>query len=399
MTTPDIPADLAERQPRILFRDDLANRELRFATPREVIRADRADEVQMALARVDRARSAGFWCAGYLSYEAGYTLEPKLRAHLPGGRGVPLVLMGVFDAPEAGPASPGPAARTVLTDLRPDWTFEDYALRFARIHRHLRDGDCYQANLTFPISARWRGDPGALFDGMTARQPVRYAALVDLGGPVILSRSPELFFEVDEAGRIETHPMKGTMPRGATPAEDAAFAEALRTDEKNRAENLMIVDLLRNDISRVSELGSVEVPELFAVESYPTVHQLVSRVRARLVPGTTVSDIVTALFPCGSITGAPKIQAMTILRALEDRPRDVYCGSIGYVAPTGRMRFNVAIRTLTLHDGGEAVLNVGGGVVHDSDARSEYDEALLKARFATGRAPAEPGRGGPPKHP
>ena len=181
--------------------------------------------------------------------------------------------------------------------------------------------------------------------------------------------------------------MKGTIRRGATPEEDATLAETLRQDIKNRAENLMIVDLLRNDISRLCELGTLHVPELFRIESYPTVHQLVSRVRARLSPGATVSDIFAALFPCGSITGAPKIQAMKILRALEDQPRDIYCGAIGFVAPSGRMCFNVAIRTLTLHDGGAAIFNVGGGVVYDSDVRSEYEECLLKARFATGAAP------------
>ncbi|GGE48223.1 MULTISPECIES: aminodeoxychorismate synthase component I [Rhodobacterales] len=370
--------------PSILLRDDLAGTEMRFATPREVIRADHLDEVQAALDRMERTRAAGKWCAGYVSYEAGYALEPKLRDIMPGGRRLPLVLIGVFNAPETGSVGTRATGKATLTDVRPEWAFENYRSRFERVHRHLRTGDCYQANLTFPFSARWSGDPIALFEEMTARQPVRYAALVDLGGPIILSRSPELFFQVDAEDWIETHPMKGTIRRGSTPEADAALAETLRQDGKNQAENLMIVDLLRNDISRICQLGTLHVPELFRIESYPTVHQMVSRVRARLALGTTVSDTFTALFPCGSITGAPKIRAMQILRALESRPRDIYCGAIGFIAPSGEMRFNVAIRTLTLHAGGEAVFNVGGGIVFDSEVRSEYDECLLKARFASG---------------
>jgi para-aminobenzoate synthetase component 1 len=180
--------------------------------------------------------------------------------------------------------------------------------------------------------------------------------------------------------------MKGTIRRGATPQEDAQLAEALRQDTKCQAENLMIVDLLRNDISRICELGTLEVPQLFRLESYPTVHQLVSRIRARLARGVGFAEIIAALFPCGSITGAPKIRAMQILRTLEESPRYAYCGTIGYLAPSGRMRFNVAIRTITLHEGGEAMLNVGGGLVYDSEVRAEYEECLLKARFAGGVA-------------
>lgn len=376
------------QMPSILLRDDLAGRETFFARPRELIRADDCDGVLAALDRLEQVRSAGLWTAGHFSYEAGYAFEPKLRPLLPEGRRTPLVLMGVFDAPEERAASPARATNASLSDARAGWSFEEYRPRFERLHRHLREGDCYQANLTFPVSARWDGTPEAIFDAMTARQPVRYAALVDLGGPVILSRSPELFFEIDADRWIETHPMKGTIRRGATAEEDAALINFLRNDAKNQAENRMIVDLLRNDISRICELGTLDVPELFRIDTYPTVHQMVSRVRARVVEGTTVRDIFTALFPCGSITGAPKLSAMQILHRLEGRPRDAYCGSIGFIAPSGQMRFNVAIRTVTLHEGGEAVFNVGGGIVFDSDMRSEYEECLLKARFATGSEPA-----------
>ncbi|TIU69046.1 MAG: aminodeoxychorismate synthase component I, partial [Mesorhizobium sp.] len=254
-------------------------------------------------------------------------------------------------------------------------------------HNHIRKGDCYQGNLTFPVHAQWSGDPLAAFDALTERQPVKYGALIALGDPVVLSRSPELFFEVDAEGMIETHPMKGTAPRGATKAEDKRLKAFLLNDEKNQAENRMIVDLLRNDISLISEVGTLEVPELFRIESYPTVHQMVSRVRAKLLPDLTIRQIFAALFPCGSITGAPKIRAMEILHDLEATPRDVYCGAIGWIAPGGTMRFSVAIRTISLFSSGEAVYNIGGGVVFDSTAEEEYQECLLKARYATGTPP------------
>lgn len=180
--------------------------------------------------------------------------------------------------------------------------------------------------------------------------------------------------------------MKGTAKRGASAEEDAEIIAAMRTDEKTQAENRMIVDLLRNDISRITEVGTLDVPKLFDIETYPTVHQMVSHVRAKLRPDVGITDIFAALFPCGSITGAPKMRAMEILHDLEDGPRDAYCGAIGFIAPNGIMRFSVAIRTISLFANGEAVFNVGGGIVFDSGAQSEYDECLLKARFAIGDA-------------
>jgi para-aminobenzoate synthetase component 1 len=178
--------------------------------------------------------------------------------------------------------------------------------------------------------------------------------------------------------------MKGTARRGSTPAEDEAIKQAMLADIKTQAENRMIVDLLRNDISRITEVGTLDVPKLFDIESYPTVHQMVSHVQAKLLPGLTICDIFAALFPCGSITGAPKLSAMQILDDLEDQPRDVYCGAIGMIAPSGAMRFSVAIRTISLFEDGRAVFNIGGGIVFDSTAEAEYEECLLKARFAIG---------------
>lgn len=376
--------------PFVLFRDDFSGSELLFDRPAKILTAETPREFDAALEAAEAAHRAGRWLAGYLSYEAGYLLEPKLRPILPDGRRAPLLCFGIFDGPSEKtlPAAGQALSNGPIFDPKPAWSFGDYEKRFSRLHRHLREGDCYQANLTFPIAAHWTGDPLAAFHSLAARQPVKYGALVSLGEPIVLSRSPELFFEIDAERWIETHPMKGTAPRGKTKTEDIRLKRFLQNDPKNQAENRMIVDLLRNDISLVSEVGTLDVPELFRIESYATVHQMVSRVRARLLPNLTMAQIFAALFPCGSITGAPKIRAMEILHALESRPRDVYCGAIGWIEPGGRMRFNVAIRTISLYSGGDAVFNVGGGIVFDSSAEAEYAECLLKARYATGTAPA-----------
>ena len=358
----------------------------RFAQPRHVITAHTPHEVPPALAAIDAARAQGAWLAGFASYEAGYALEPRLMPLMPSERRLPLLQFGVFDAPHAAaPLVSGPA---VLRDITPHWSAADYAAAFDQVHAYIGAGDIYQANLTFPITMRADGTPDALHAALAAIQPVRFGALIDAPGlPAILSRSPELFFRTDAAGRIETRPMKGTQPRSDDAAEDAHRRAFLSSDEKNRAENLMIVDLLRNDISRICQPGSVRVPELFKVETYETVHQMTSLVTGQMVADTGLSDIFRALFPCGSITGAPKLRAMQILAALEPAARDIYCGTIGWAAPDGRSEFNVAIRTLMLQDGA-ATLNVGGGVVHDSTAASEYEEALWKARFASRLSPA-----------
>ncbi|MER9886363.1 aminodeoxychorismate synthase component I [Mesorhizobium sp. M0114] len=375
--------------PFAIFRNDETARQLVFDRPAEIISAHGEADFLPALEAAQAAHDGGKWLAGYFSYEAGYLLEPKLVPLLPAGRRAPLFCLGVFDPPVEETVAPGdlPASNGPIFDPKAAWSSDDYAKRFAGLHDQIRKGDCYQGNLTFPVHAQWSGDPLDAFNALTERQPVKYGALVALGDPIVLSRSPELFFEVDAEGMIETHPMKGTAPRGATKAEDDRLKAFLRNDEKNQAENRMIVDLLRNDISLISEVGTLDVPELFRIESYPTVHQMVSRVRAKLLPGLAIRQIFAALFPCGSITGAPKIRAMEILRELEGGPRDVYCGAIGWIAPGGRMRFSVAIRTISLFANGEAVYNVGGGVVFDSTAEEEYQECLLKARFATGTLP------------
>lgn len=372
----------------ILFDDGPDGGTQAFADPDRLIVAWEPEGVEAALNAMQAARAAGKWLAGFASYELGYVLEPKLLPLLPSERRAPLVCFGVFDGPDAG------AARSLMhhgrheqADARlaapePVWSAEDYAQAFDAVNGYICAGDFYQTNLTFPMRSIFEGTPLGLYSALRRAQPVKHGALVHLGeGPVFVSRSPELFFKVSADGVIETRPMKGTVPRGASQAEDDELVAFLGNDPKNRAENLMIVDLLRNDISRIAEVGSVKVPELFTVETYATVHQMTSLVRAQLQSGITVGDMFHALFPCGSITGAPKIRAMEAIRELEPEARDIYCGSIGWMAPDGRASFNVAIRTLSLFDEGRVTLNVGGGVVYDSTAASEYEEALWKARY------------------
>jgi len=351
-----------------------------FAAPRRIITATEPGEVPGALAALDAARAGGAWLAGYATYELGYALETRLAPLMPAERRLPLICFGVYDAPQAAPDLA--LAGATLSDLVPAWDAARYAEAFQTVHDYIGAGDFYQANLTFPLSGTATGDPAALYAALAAVQPVRFGALVQQdSGPAILSRSPELFFRTGADGKIETRPMKGTQPRSMDAAEDARRRMFLAADDKNRAENLMIVDLLRNDLSRVSIPGSVTVPELFTVESYNTVHQMTSLIAGQMVAGTGLGDIFAALFPCGSITGAPKLRSMQVLAALEEAPREIYCGTIGWAAPDGRAEFNVAIRTLMVENG-KAVMNVGGGIVYDSTAEAEYEEALWKTRFA-----------------
>jgi para-aminobenzoate synthetase/4-amino-4-deoxychorismate lyase len=358
-----------------------------FERPSRVIAAWQAGEVPAALAAIEMARAAGKWVAGYFAYELGYALEQKLHALMPPKTEGPLLWFGVFDdavsfegAAVSQLLETLPRGRAYAGPLTHEWSREDYRARFARVRALIEAGDIYQANLTFRSRFAFTGDPLALYRDLRARSQASCGGYVDDGTRKILSLSPELFFEISPDGLIAARPMKGTAARGADEIADSAARAALAASEKDRAENLMIVDLIRNDLGRIAEMGSVDVGKLFAVETYPTLHQLVSTVTARLRSPTSVADIVRALFPCGSITGAPKIRAMQVIRELEESPRGVYCGAIGCFAPDGSARFNVAIRTITIEqDRGE--LGIGGGLVYDSDADAEYDECLLKAAY------------------
>lgn len=365
-----------------------------FRQPKQLILAHRPEEVVPALAALEAARKAGAWIAGAIAYEAGYAFEPSLAAIMP-QPDWPLLAFGIYDAPqpanlegaelEAAMTETGNPGADVprLGPVTPLVGPADYAKAFARTQDYIAAGDVYQINLTFPLETQLlSGSAFGVYQALRAHQPVGYGAYVDLGtGPVIISRSPEMFLQLDENGRIETRPMKGTAPRDPDPECDAALANALRHSEKDRAENLMIVDLLRNDIARIAKVGSVRVPELFAVESFATVHQMSSLVVGELAAPADLGTLMAALFPCGSITGAPKIRAMEIIRELEPFARGIYCGSIGWMAPDGRAAFSVAIRTLSVWPDGRVRLNVGGGVVQDSTADGEWEEAQWKARY------------------
>lgn len=360
-----------------------------YATPLSIIRAQKPDDVAQAMTAIQAALDAGLYVAGYAAYELGYALDKKLLPLMPKSSD-PLLEFGVFERFDKSLPPPGETPAK-LPKLTPQWSADQYAEKFDRLLTYIKAGDIYQANLTFPYKGRSITAPDlpGLYASLRGRQPVRYGAIVALGETQILSLSPELFFSVKDR-KARARPMKGTAPRNPDPIIDAANAREMQNDEKSKAENLMIVDLLRNDLSRIAAPGSVKVTDLFSVESFPTLHQMTSGIEARLSDGVTAADVFAKLFPCGSVTGAPKIRAMEIIRELEDRPRGPYCGAIGYFDPDGACSFNVAIRTLTSRrdSAGHALeYNVGSGVVFDSVAADEYAECMLKAKILTPGAP------------
>jgi para-aminobenzoate synthetase/4-amino-4-deoxychorismate lyase len=344
-----------------------------YRDPIEIVETRDPDEVRGCLERL-RDRHA----AGFLTYEAGYAFEDRLRplAAPPASDAPPLLWFGLFGRRE--PVDP----TTFLPDAQGAWagaarplvTQADYRAGVAAVLEHIAAGDIYQANLTFQAEAKIAGDPCALYAAIRARARAGHGGIVFTGTRWLLSFSPELFFTAG-GGHIATRPMKGTAPAGADP-------RTLSGDPKQRAENLMIVDLLRNDLSRLAKPGTVAVPELFAVEAYPTLLQMTSTVTAELEDGNGPIELLGAIYPCGSITGAPKIRAMEIIHALESTPRGPYTGAIGRVAPDGEAAFNVAIRTLTLKAGDSvARLGLGSGIVADSRADDEWRECLAKGAF------------------
>ncbi|MFL6228755.1 MAG: aminodeoxychorismate synthase component I [Pyrinomonadaceae bacterium] len=360
-------------------------RRLCFAAPVKIIAAESVAGVSDALAQVEEAARAGYYAAGYVAYEAAPAFDPALVVRV--GAKAPLVWFGIYTAPVPDP-SPAPTRPFELTDWTPSADPEAYARNFAAAREAIARGDSYQINYTIRLRARFSGDDFALYEQLASRQQSAYCAYLNTGRFKILSASPELFFRWHD-GRIVTRPMKGTARRGRWLEEDEAYASWLANSEKNRAENVMIVDLLRNDLGRIAETGSVRVRDLCTVERYPTVFQMVSEVEARTRARTTLGDVFAALFPCGSVTGAPKISTTRLIAALEDSPRGVYCGAVGIVSPGGGAVFNVAIRTVVIHsETGEAEYGVGGGITWDSVAEEEYDEALVKAALLTA-APRE----------
>ncbi|WP_425228712.1 chorismate-binding protein [Sphingomonas sp.] len=352
-----------------------------YRDPVEIVTAATVAAVGPALDRVRAGVARGLSAAGCLAYEAAPAFEPTLTLPAPAR---PLAWFALFErwAEVDVPALlPDPAGVRVLPP-QPLIGRADYDRRIVQVLELIAAGDVYQANLTFPAAVRFLGDPLALYAALRPRAAAGWGGIVATGDALILSFSPELFFAL-EGGHLTCRPMKGT----ARPEPGAA--DALAADAKNRAENLMIVDLIRNDLSRVAVAGSVAVPALFTVEQYPTVLQMTSTVTANLAPDKDAVDVLAAAFPCGSITGAPKLRAIEALAAIEGAPRGVYTGSIGRIDANGSAQFNVAIRTLLVR-GSEATLGLGGGIVADSRADDEWDEALAKGAFLTaGQRPAD----------
>jgi len=375
-----------------------------FENPREIFVARQSDEVESVLARAEAARAeSGGTLAGYVAYEAGLALEDRLAPLAPPRVGAtgPLVWFGLFDEVKRIPAAEMPAwlaaraggGHASIGPLGPAITLGDYLDRFDALQQAIRAGDIYQANLTFMLEGPARGDPLALYAKIRGDAAAGYGGLVFDGSHWLLSFSPELFFSL-KGREAKAKPMKGTRPRASDPDADRALAEELRSSVKDKAENLMIVDLMRNDLSRVAEAGSVRVDAPFAVETYPTVHQMVSTVRATLNEGTGAMDLLRALFPCGSITGTPKIRAMELIDSVERNARGPYCGAIGRIGAgtdgAVAAAFNVAIRTIRLtpgeNDRHHATLGVGGAIVADSEAMAEWRECMVKGGFARGAA-------------
>jgi para-aminobenzoate synthetase/4-amino-4-deoxychorismate lyase len=371
-----------------------------FLHPIETIVAHTPGELPQVFTRIESALRQGFHVAGFFSYECGTHFGRSVGNSVEVGE-LPLAWLGVYrspfvfdhaqgrfegQAPELFPTIPSaPGAEISSQSIALEIAPEEYRAKILGIKEYIAAGDTYQVNFTDRVSFPVQAAPSALYAALSRQQSVAYGAFLNVAGQHILSFSPELFFRID-GGRIVTRPMKGTMARGLDAVEDRQAALRLQNDEKNRAEHVMIVDLLRNDLGRICQTGSVVVEDLFSVEKYETLLQMTSTIAGQLRPGVGYYEIFRCMFPCGSITGAPKLRTMEIIRELERRPRGIYSGAIGFISPGGSAAFNVAIRTLTMKDG-VAQMGVGGGIVADSDPRDEYRECQLKAAFLTRARP------------
>ncbi|MCB9419710.1 MAG: aminodeoxychorismate synthase component I [Ardenticatenaceae bacterium] len=355
---------------------------LAFQNPVDVLATTRADEVMDVLRQVETAVTQhNLYAAGFITYEAAAAFNLPIH---PAPDGLPLLWFGLYQQPIVNCQSA--IDHYQLGQWQPSVQWTDYEAAIARIKAEIAAGNTYQVNYTYNLRADFEGDPRRLFADLAAAQQAEYAAFLDIGRYAICSASPELFFRLD-GDVLTSKPMKGTAVRGRTLVEDKTNMAWLHHSEKNRAENVMIVDMIRNDMGRVAQIGSVHVPELFVVERYPTVLQMTSTVTART--RAPLTDILAAMFPCASITGAPKVRTMRIINELEPEPRGVYTGAIGYIAPNRQAQFNVAIRTVVVDREQEtAVYGVGGGIVWDSDAAEEYEECRIKAQVLAVKRPS-----------
>lgn len=360
-----------------------------FGTPSQTLVAHSPAQVRPVLEAVQQAAEQGLWCVGYLRYEAAPAFDAALAAYAADG---PLAWFAVFDEALPWPQPADPAApAAVQAQWQAMLARPAFDAALTTLQRAIAEGELYQANFTAPLAGTLSGEAGvqsgaaaaqALFAALQRAQPGGYAAYLDTGDEQVLSVSPELFFDW-RADRLLARPMKGTAPRGATPEDDAAQAEALRTSAKERAENVMIVDLLRNDVSRIAQPFSVRVPRLFHAEALPSVWQMTSDVEARTRDGCSLADVFAALFPCGSVTGAPKVRAMQMIQALEPEARGVYCGALGVVRPSQggcTATFNVPIRTVTLR-GSALRCHIGSGITAGATAEGEWQEWQHKRAF------------------
>jgi len=374
--------------PTVLIRTPHGGPWLELVAPAATLTAARPDGIPALLAAVDQAATAGYLVAGYVAYEAAAAFGLPVRT---ADSTVPLAWFGLFrpDAAirhDALPASWHDALPEL--DWEPSTSERDYTASITALREHIGEGNAYQLNYTFRMRTPFTGDARAVFAALTRAQGGQWSAFIDTGEVAICSASPELFFHRDGA-HIVTRPMKGTAPRGRWPDEDAAHAQALTDSPKNRAENVMIVDLMRNDLGRIARPGTVAVTGLFEAERYPAQWQMTSTVEADLREGTGLPEIFEALFPAGSVTGAPKIRSMEILREIEDSPRGVYCGAIGLAGPGRQAHFNVAIRTVTVdRRTALAEFGVGSGIVWDSEAAAEFEECRVKAAILATPPPA-----------
>jgi para-aminobenzoate synthetase/4-amino-4-deoxychorismate lyase len=351
-----------------------------FRNPLAIVEAYAIGEILPVIQLVERETKAGRWAVLMLSYEAASAFDSALQTH--SLNEFPLAWAAIFDNPAEIPVKCNSHDYQAPV-WKPQISHKEYSDTIQKIHRYIENGDTYQVNYTFPLQGKFEGDTYSWFQDLFSVQEANYCAYLNLGKFKLLSLSPELFFERRQESLI-TKPMKGTMPRGRWLEEDQQQIEKLRASTKNRAENLMIVDLLRNDLGKISAVGTVKVSSLFEVERYKTVLQMTSTVESVCKADNGLVETLQALFPCGSITGAPKIRTMEIIKELEDFPRQAYTGTIGVVQPGGDCVFNVAIRTIVLDtQNNQATFNVGGGITYDSKADDEYEECLLKAAFLT----------------
>lgn len=363
---------------------------LLFTEPVSIVTAREPGEAGAALDQLEQGLKDGLHAAGFFAYELGYVFEPKLKNLMPKVRDVPLLWFGLYPPPremaemdvDLWLATHTRSGSYQFTDVTRAWDRDSYVKRFEAVQEKIRAGDIYQLNLTFKARFKLAGSPLTFYRDLRQRQRVAYGGIVDTGEMTVLSASPELFIEQNGCD-IFTRPMKGTSPRGGTPEADQEARRVLASDIKQRAENLMIVDLMRNDMGRMAETGSVEVTDLFTVETFRTLHQMTSGVKAKLKGGLGLKALWSAIFPPGSVIGAPKIRAMELIAEYESEPRGVYCGAIGHITPSGKALFNVAIRSPVIFRDGRGEMGIGSGVVYDSAGEKEYAECLLKMKFLT----------------